>query len=322
MRQVIRADLDLLADPPPDLRGARSCAAREAGASQDEPGENPGTASLSASADPGLGAGERKGRGGRSAVRRRRRPRAARRLSCAATRPPPGRCAPASRCRAPRPPPRSCASTPTKARCATCASPSATPLGPAANLLSLWRDLAGRPPSLDPGRISRRGGARSTWLCRPERPRSQPEGLAQGRAIRSRRPPRPPPCRSPPSRTPQPPKPKSSRSGCSTWSSPSGCAGRGPLPLIATKILDPSLRSDGRQPAAKAGRARLAERRRRRDRARRRLRPRPRRRSFPPLRDPDRRRAQTARRNRRPKSSTSCWPRIASRPPKRRARRR
>ena len=28
------------------------------------------------------------------------------------------------------------------------------PLGPAANLLSLWRDCAGRPPSLDPGRIS------------------------------------------------------------------------------------------------------------------------------------------------------------------------
>jgi hypothetical protein len=27
------------------------------------------------------------------------------------------------------------------------------PLGPAANLSSLWRDLAGRPPSLDPGRI-------------------------------------------------------------------------------------------------------------------------------------------------------------------------
>ena len=27
------------------------------------------------------------------------------------------------------------------------------PLGPAANLLSLWRDCAGRPPSLDPGRI-------------------------------------------------------------------------------------------------------------------------------------------------------------------------
>jgi Protein of unknown function (DUF1403) len=27
------------------------------------------------------------------------------------------------------------------------------PLGPAANLLSLWRDGAGRPPSLDPGRI-------------------------------------------------------------------------------------------------------------------------------------------------------------------------
>ena len=27
------------------------------------------------------------------------------------------------------------------------------PIGPAANLLSLWRDCAGRPPSLDPGRI-------------------------------------------------------------------------------------------------------------------------------------------------------------------------
>ena len=30
---------------------------------------------------------------------------------------------------------------------------SANALGPAANLLSLWRDVAGRPPSLDPGRI-------------------------------------------------------------------------------------------------------------------------------------------------------------------------
>ena len=35
-------------------------------------------------------------------------------------------------------------------------------LGPAANLLRLWRDLAGRPPSLDPGRLAtRRRG--STW---------------------------------------------------------------------------------------------------------------------------------------------------------------
>ena len=94
-----------------------------------------------------------------------------------------------------------------------------------------------------------------------------------------------------------------------------------PLPLIATKILDPSSEV-GRGRAAKAGRPSLAERRRGRDRAGRRLRPRPRRRSCPPLQNPDRRRAQTARRNRRPKSSTCCSPRIASRRPKRRARRR
>ena len=78
-----------------------------------------------------------------------------------------------------------------------------------------------------------------------------------------------------------------------------------PVPLIATKILDPSLRSR-RRTAAEAGRPRLAKRRRRRDRARRRLRPRPRRRPVSPLGHPDRRRAQTARRNRRPKSSTCC----------------
>jgi hypothetical protein len=34
------------------------------------------------------------------------------------------------------------------------------PLGPAANLSSLWRGLAGRPPSLDPGRI----GEAAAWL--------------------------------------------------------------------------------------------------------------------------------------------------------------
>ena len=85
--------------------------------------------------------------------------------SCAATRPPPGRCAPAWRFRAPPPPPRSCASTPTKARCATCASPSATRSGPRRSCSSLWRDLAGRPPSLDPGRLAD-AAARLDLACR------------------------------------------------------------------------------------------------------------------------------------------------------------
>ena len=44
------------------------------------------------------------------------------------------------------------------------------PLGPAANLLSLWRDGAGRPPSLDPARIFD-AAARLDLALRPERPR-------------------------------------------------------------------------------------------------------------------------------------------------------
>ena len=90
---------------------------------------------------------------------------------CAATRPPPGRCAPAWRCRAPPPPPKSCASTPTKRALRDLRFAVGDPLGPAAKLLSLWRDLAGRPPSLDPGRIRRRGGAARPGL-------SDPNGLA------------------------------------------------------------------------------------------------------------------------------------------------
>ena len=72
--------------------------------------------------------------------------------SCTATRLAPGRCAPAWRFRAPPPPPRSCASTPTKARSATCASRLGTRSGPPRPLRRCG-DLAGRPPSLDPGRV-------------------------------------------------------------------------------------------------------------------------------------------------------------------------
>ena len=79
--QVIRADLDLLADPPPDLQERLPAPPAKRARAKPSHGENPGTASLSAAgADPGLGAGERKGRGGRSAVCRRRRARFARRL--------------------------------------------------------------------------------------------------------------------------------------------------------------------------------------------------------------------------------------------------
>ena len=90
--------------------------------------------------------------------------------SCAAIRPPPGRCAPASRCRAPRPPPKSCASTPTKPRCATSASPSATRSGPRRTSCRCGATSpAGRPASTPAGSSTQRRG--STWPVGPERPR-------------------------------------------------------------------------------------------------------------------------------------------------------
>ena len=224
---MIRADLNLLADPNCRPWGERSCAAPEARQSEAERDENPGKASLfAAGADPVLGAGERKGRGGRSTVRRRRRPRAARRLP------------------APRP-----------ARAGALRAPPG-----ASERRRLRQDPAPQRrrrraarPALRRRRRARARRETSDALARPRRPAAQPRprpdrdaaarldlalpdpnGLAsslkacQGRAIRSLRPQRPLPWRSPPSRTPQRPKPKSSRSGCSTSSSPSGCAGRGP----------------------------------------------------------------------------------------------
>ena len=179
--QVIRADLDLARRPSPTTpaRPSRRRFARRARA-KPEPGESPGTADLSAAgrrSRPGRGRAEGQGRAIRCSS-----PAPASRCStpsCAATRPPPGRCAPAWRFRAPRPPPRSCASTPTKARCATCASPSATSSALRRILLRLWRELAGRPPSLDPGRLAA-AAARARPGRGPERPRSQPEGLRRG----------------------------------------------------------------------------------------------------------------------------------------------
>ena len=285
MRQVIRADLDLSPTRPPTLERPRSRAARDARASQAEPSENPGTASLSAAgAGPGLGAGERKGRGGRSAVLPPAPGSPCSTPFCAATRPPPGRCAPAWRFRAPPPPPKSCASTPTQAALRDLRFAVGDPLGPAANLLSLWRDLAGRPPSLDPGRIADaaarldlavdpNGLAASLKACAGE---GDPvSAAAKAAALAFSAFPDAPAGRS---RNPRPlgvrPRP------------------RHPAALAAARAADrdensgPDPALAGRRSTAKAGRPSLAERRRRRDRARRRLRPRPRRRSCPPLRTP------------------------------------
>ena len=117
-------------------------------------------------------------------------------------------------------------------------------LGPAAKLLTRWRDLAGRPPALDPGRLA--AAATLLDLAPPD-----PNGLASG------------------------------LKDCAGEGDPVSVAGKSavlvlfafpdapaaeaeilalwlfdlvlavrlrwtrPLPLIATKILDPSLRSDG-----------------------------------------------------------------------------
>ena len=155
---VIRADLDLLADPPPDLGEGVPAPLREARASEAERGENPGTARFRRRrrSRPGRGRAEGQGRaipcsppapGSRFST-----------PSCAPTRPPPERCALASRFRAPPPPPKSCASTPTKPRCATSASPSATRSGPRrTSCRSGAMAPAGRPASTRPD--LRRGGA-------------------------------------------------------------------------------------------------------------------------------------------------------------------
>lgn len=99
--------------------------------------------------------------------------------------------------------------------------------GPAARLLQLWRDLAGRPPSLDPSRLT--AAAALLDLAPPD-----PNGLASslkdfaGRAIRSLQRARVPLWCFLHFRTPRRPKPRSSLFGCSTSPSPSGCAGPGP----------------------------------------------------------------------------------------------
>jgi hypothetical protein len=101
------------------------------------------------------------------------------------------------------------------------------PLGAAANLLSLWRDGAGRPPSLDPSWIfdaaarldltlpGANGLALSLKACSGEGDPVSAAAKAAALAF------------SAVPDAPAPP-PKFLPSGRSTWSSPSGSAGRGP----------------------------------------------------------------------------------------------
>ena len=157
MRQVIRADLDPRS--PTRLADARRGRFRAVAAGARGPrrdlNESPGTASLSAAgAGPGLGAGKRKGRGGRSPVCRRRRPRAARRLSAPD---PPAAGALRSRLAL-----QSAAASAKILRLNADAARAARPAlrrrrrrpGLRQSCCQLWRDLAGRPPSLDPGRLA------------------------------------------------------------------------------------------------------------------------------------------------------------------------
>jgi hypothetical protein len=118
------------------------------------------------------------------------------------------------------------------------------PLGPAANLLSLWRDLAGRPPVLDAGRLATGAGLLDQAL-------PDPNGLASSLKA----------CAGegdPVSAAAKaatlafsvfPDAPVAEAEILALWAFDLDIATRlrwpRPVPLIATKLLDPSLRSDG-----------------------------------------------------------------------------
>jgi hypothetical protein len=117
------------------------------------------------------------------------------------------------------------------------------PLGPAANLLSLWRDGAGRPPSLDPGRIGAaatlldlavdpNGLAASLKACAGEGDPVSAAAKAAAAAL---------------SAFPDAPPPPYEI--LALWAFDIVIAIRlrwpRPVPLIATKVLDPTLRSPG-----------------------------------------------------------------------------
>jgi Protein of unknown function (DUF1403) len=118
------------------------------------------------------------------------------------------------------------------------------PLGPAATLASLWRDCAGRPPSLDPGRIG--DAAARLDLALPD-----PNGLASSlKAYAGEGDPVSAAAKAAAaalSAVPDAPAPPSEI--LALWAFDMVIAIRlrwpRPMPLIATKILDPTLRSPG-----------------------------------------------------------------------------
>jgi hypothetical protein len=126
------------------------------------------------------------------------------------------------------------------------------PLGPAANLLSLWRDGAGRPPSLDPGRIfdaaarldlalpDANGLAASLKACAGE---GDPvSAAAKAAAFAS---------------SALPDAPAAGAEILALWTFDMVIAIRlrwpRPVPLIATKTLDPTLRPPGASRRPKPG---------------------------------------------------------------------
>ena len=164
--------------------------------------------------------------------------------SCAPTRPPPERCAPAWRFRAPSASAKILRVNADEAALRDLRFAVGDPLGPAANLLSLWRDRAGRPPSLDPGRIVEaaarldlalpdpNGLASSLKACAGEGDPVSAAAKAAAVAFCA---------------VPDAPAPPSEI--LALWVFDMVIAIRlrwpRPMPLIAVKILDPTLRSAG-----------------------------------------------------------------------------
>jgi Protein of unknown function (DUF1403) len=183
------------------------------------------------------------------------------------------------------------------------------PLGPAANLLSLWRDLAAGPPSLDPSRLA--AAAARLDLTLPD-----PNGLASSlKACAGEGDPVSAAAKAATlAFSAFPDAPAAEAEILALWLFDLVLAIRlrwpRPFPLIARKILDPALRSGGeggRDPATPLGRALPPGRS---------PSPPPPPSTSPPISPAAPRSSSPSRRScapsRRPKSSISSWPRIAS----------
>jgi hypothetical protein len=115
-------------------------------------------------------------------------------------------------------------------------------LGPAANLVSLWRDLAGRPPAFDADRLA-------TAAARLDLALPDPNGLASGlKACAGEGDPASAAAKAAAlsfSAFPDAPAAEAEILGLWAFDIAIRLRWPRPLPLIATKILDPGLKSDG-----------------------------------------------------------------------------